>query len=108
VPNASSIVFKMYAIYGSFSFSLLIRSDWWVVGSSYLAGRDELQRPESAAHVWDVGLELLECSCDLSLDLGRVLPRWAVGSDLVERGCHGCGVGRQLCEVVNVAKKAVL
>lgn len=62
--------------------------------SSYLACRHELQRPQSTAHVGDVGLELIEGGCDLRLDLGGFGPRWAVGRDLVE--CllrHGAGGG---------------
>lgn len=51
---------------------------------SYLSRAHELQRPEGALHVRDVGLELIQGSCDVGLDLGRVLPRRAVGRDLVE------------------------
>ena len=57
----------------------------WCVFSSYLASRHELQRTQSALHVRDVGLELIQGCSDVGLDLGRFLPRRAVGSDLVER-----------------------
>jgi len=60
--------------------------------SSHLAGRDDLQRPEGSLEVGSVGLEVVESSGDLRLQLGGVLPRRAVGSDLVERGRHGCGL----------------
>lgn len=55
---------------------------------SYLASRNELERPQRAAHVRDVGLEIIESSGDAGLDLRGALPRWAVGGDLVERGRH--------------------
>ena len=57
----------------------------WCIFSSYLASRHELQRTQSALHVRDVGLELIQGGSDVGLDLGRFLPRRAVGSDLVER-----------------------
>lgn len=52
--------------------------------SSYLAGGDELQRPQSSAHVGDVGLELVQSGGNVGLDLIGLGPRWAVGRDLVE------------------------
>jgi hypothetical protein len=52
--------------------------------SSYLAGGDELKRPEGGLHVRDVGLELVERSRDAGLDLIGLGPRGAVGRDLVE------------------------
>lgn len=52
--------------------------------SSYLAGGDELERPEGGAHVRDVGLELVESSGDAGLDLIGLGPRGGVGRDLVE------------------------
>jgi hypothetical protein len=52
--------------------------------SSYLAGGDELERPEGGLHVRDVGLELVERSRDAGLDLRGLGPRGAVGRDLVE------------------------
>ena len=55
-----------------------------VISSSYLASRHELKRSKRAPHVWDVGLKVVESISDARLDLGRVLPRWAVGSDLVQ------------------------
>ena len=57
----------------------------WCVFSSYLASRHELQRTQSALHVRDVGLELIQGGGDVGLDLGWFLPRRAVGGDLVER-----------------------
>lgn len=53
--------------------------------SSYLTCRHELQWTQGALHVGDVGLELVQRRSDAGLDLGRFLPRRAVGSDLVER-----------------------
>lgn len=52
--------------------------------SSYLAGRDELQRAQSGLHVGDVALELIEGSGDLLLRLIGLLARGAVGRDLDE------------------------
>jgi hypothetical protein len=52
--------------------------------SSYLAGGDELKRPEGSLHVRDVGLELVESSRNAGLNLGGLGPRGAVGRDLVE------------------------
>lgn len=52
--------------------------------SSYLASGDELERAQRAPHVGDVGLEVVERIGDARLDLGRVLPRGAIGSDLVQ------------------------
>lgn len=51
--------------------------------SSYLAGGDELQRPEGGAHVRNVGLELVESGRDAGLDLGRLGARRRVEGDLV-------------------------
>lgn len=56
---------------------------WYL--SSYLTGGHELQWTQSALHVRDVGLELIQGGCDVGLDLRRFGPRWTVGSDLVER-----------------------
>lgn len=59
---------------------------------SYLASRHELQRPQRGPHVWDVGLEVVESIGDAGLDFRRVLPRRAVGRNLVESGLrHDCG-----------------
>lgn len=72
-------------------------SDW---GSSpYLAGRHELQRPQGTAHVWDVGLELVQRICDAGLDLRGVLARRAVAGDFVKSGGHGegCAVDVRWC-----------
>ena len=51
---------------------------------SYLASRDELKRSQGRLEIWDVGLEFVQSSCDAGFQLGRMLPRWAVVSDLVE------------------------
>ena len=56
----------------------------FVYSSSYLARRDKLQGPKGTLHVRDVGLELIQGGGDAGLDLGGLLPRWAVGRDLVE------------------------
>ena len=58
---------------------------------SYLASGDELQRPQRTAHVWDIGLKVVERIGDVGLDLRGVLTRRAVGRDLVEGG------GRHFC-----------
>jgi hypothetical protein len=61
---------------------------------SYLASGDELQWSQRALQVGDVGLEVVEGIGDAGLDLRGRLPRWAVRSDLVERGrTHGDGWG---------------
>lgn len=72
--------------------------------SSYLASGDKLQRAQSALHVGDVGLEIIESIGDARLDLGRVLPRRAVGGDLVEGGRRhvgGCVEGCRSEDVVS-------
>ena len=56
------------------------------VDSSYLAGRHKLERAESALHVWDVRLEVVESIGDAGLDLRGRLPRWAVWRNLVQGG----------------------
>lgn len=61
-------------------------------GHSHLTGRDDLQRPESGLEVGSVGLEIVESSGNLRLQLGGVLPRRAVGSDLVKGGRHDFGL----------------
>lgn len=53
-------------------------------GSSYLAGRDELKRPEGGLHVRDVRLQLVESSGDAGLNLIGLGPRGGVGGDLVK------------------------
>lgn len=57
---------------------------------SHLSGRDELQRPQRDLEIGGVGLEVVQGASDVGLQLGRVLPRRAVGGDLVDT--HGCGV----------------
>ena len=54
--------------------------------SSYLAGRDELQRTKSSLHLRHAGLQIVQSSCDLLLDLAGLSPGGRVGSDLVEGG----------------------
>ena len=66
-------------------------------GGSYLAGGDELERSQSTAHVWNVGLELVESVCNVGLDLRRVLSRGAVARDLVECGHCGCMCDERVC-----------
>ena len=58
-----------------------------VLRSSHLAGRDELQRAQGDLEVGSVGLEVEESLSNVLLKLGGVLPRRAVGGDLV----HGLG-----------------
>ena len=53
--------------------------------SSYLTCRHELKGTQSALHVGDVGLELIQRRSDVGLDLGWLRPRGAVGRDLIER-----------------------
>jgi hypothetical protein len=53
-------------------------------GSSHLTSGDELQRSQGNLEVGSVGLEVVESLSNVLLKLGRVLPRRAVGSDLVE------------------------
>lgn len=64
---------------------------------SYLAGGDELQRAQSDLEVGSVGLEVVESTSDAGLELRGVLPRRAVGSDLVQGG--GRHLGRRVSEV---------
>lgn len=56
---------------------------------SHLAGRDELQRSQGNLEVGSVGLEIVESLSNVLLKLGGVLPRRAVGGDLVQGlGAH--------------------
>lgn len=50
---------------------------------SHLSGRDELQGPEGNLEVGSVGLEIVQSTGNVLLQLGGVLPRGAVGGDLV-------------------------
>ncbi|CEI38590.1 unnamed protein product [Fusarium venenatum] len=53
------------------------------------APRDDLERSESDLEIGGVGLEVEESLGDARLELGGVLPRGAVGSDLVKGlGAH--------------------
>lgn len=52
--------------------------------SSYLTSRDELQWPQPAAEVGSVSLEVVQRIGDAGLRLVRVLPRWAIRSNLVQ------------------------
>ena len=57
---------------------------------SHLSRRDELQRSEGDLEIGSVGLEIVQSTGDVLLQLGGVLPRRAVGGDLVQRrGRHG-------------------
>lgn len=57
--------------------------------SSHLAGGDELQRSQGNLEVGSVGLEIVESLSDVLLKLRGVLPRRAVGGDLVQGlGAH--------------------
>ena len=78
--------------------------------SSYLAGGDELERPEGGLHVRDVGLELVERSRDAGLDLRGLGPRGAVGRDLVQSvgGHFGCGLKFEKVRVVGSSQKSSL
>lgn len=55
---------------------------------SHLSCRDELQRPQGDLQIGSVGLEIVQSTGDALLQLGGVLPRRAVGCDLVRRGRH--------------------
>lgn len=63
----------------------------WFSRDAYLAGRLELQWSKGSLHVGDVRLELIEGSGYLNLNVGGLLSRCAVGSNLVENlgGCFG-------------------
>ncbi|KAI9166531.1 hypothetical protein HJFPF1_02638 [Paramyrothecium foliicola] len=66
---------------------------------SHLAGRDELQRSQGDLEIGSVGLEIVESLSNVLLKLGGVLPRRAVGGDLVQ------GLGAHLdwwCTTVSV------
>ena len=74
--------------------------------SSYLAGRDELQRAQSALHVGDVVLEVLEGIVDGRLDFRGRGPRRAVGGNLGELRHDGGGV-EMWCRLSIVEEVAV-
>ena len=57
---------------------------------AYLAGRNELQRPQRALHVRDVGLQIIKGVGDTALELRGLLLRRARRRDLVE-GSHVWG-----------------
>ena len=59
-------------------------SSFMVCSCSHLAGRDELQRSQGNLEVGSVGLEIVESLSNVLLKLGGVLPRRAVGGDLVQ------------------------
>ena len=66
---------------------------------SYLSRTDEVQWPQGSAHVRDIGLEVIEGIGDICLDLGGLLPRWAVRRDLVQSsGRHGDGLAQILAD----------
>lgn len=60
-------------------------------GKSHLTRRYKLQWPQRTSHIRDVGLEVVESVGDTGFQLGRVLPRRAVGRDLV-KSSHVCGL----------------
>lgn len=68
-----------------------------VKGNSHLTGRDELQRSESDLEVGSVCLEIVQSTSNAGLQLGGVLPRRAVGGDLVQRGRHAGRRGEGNC-----------
>lgn len=72
---------------------------------SYLASRDELQGAESDLQVGGVGLEVVESLSDVGLELRGVLPRGAVGGDLVKGGHLDWLAGR--CRLVEVGDDGV-
>lgn len=61
-----------------------------------------MQRAQRALHVGDVGLEVVESVSNARLDLRGVLPRRAVGSNLVQRRRRHIGgfVEAYRCSVV--------
>jgi hypothetical protein len=69
---------------------------------SYLTSRDKLERSQGGLEVRDVGLEFVKGGCDAGLQLGRMLPRRAVGSDLVEGWLrHDCDLASDLMPIAN-------
>ena len=59
--------------------------------SSYLSRGHKVERPKRTPHVWDVGLKIVERGRDVLLDLVGLLPRRAIGRDLVHGRRHGGG-----------------
>lgn len=61
---------------------------WPVLGcgisSSHLTGRDNLQRTKGSLQVGGAGLEIVQSLSNVLLEVGGVLPRRAVGGDLVQ------------------------
>lgn len=76
--------------------------------SSHLSCVDELQRSEGDLQIGSVGLEIVQSTGDVLLQLGGVLPRRAVGGDLVQRGRHGCYSFGWGCERVKRELKSAL
>lgn len=58
---------------------------------SHLTGRDDLQRSQGNLEVGSVALEIEQSLSNVLLKLGGVLPRGAVGGDLVDGAHLGCG-----------------
>lgn len=58
---------------------------------SHLTGRDDLQRSQGNLEVGSVALEVEQSLSNVLLKLGGVLPRGAVGGDLVDGAHLGCG-----------------
>lgn len=69
-------------------------SSFFFLGSSshsHLTGRDDLQRSQGNLEVGSVALEIEQSLSNVLLKLGGVLPRGAVGGDLVDGAHLGCG-----------------
>lgn len=75
--------------------------------SSYLARRHELQRTQSALHVGDIRLQLIEGGSETGFDFRRLGPRRAIGSDFIERLLrHGGGWNAVVVKEVSMPAKA--
>lgn len=61
----------------------MVRSKHCFSSISHLTGRDDLQRAEGSLEVGSVALEVVKSLSNLLLELRGVLPRGAVGGDLV-------------------------
>ena len=60
---------------------------------AYLASRDKLQRPQGSLQIGGVGFKVGQSGRQRGLELRRMLPRRAIGGNLVEAG-HDCGQRR--------------
>lgn len=69
-----------------------VRSSFlFYLSHSHLTGRDDLQRSQGNLEVGGVALEIEQSLSNVLLKLGGVLPRGAVGGDLVDGAHLGCG-----------------